>query len=900
MKRYSEPTDKKWFSLETESIVRDLDSNFETGLSDRDVQARLEEYGPNALPQRRRKHALLRFLEHFNDILIYILFAAAAVSGSLGHYLDAAVILLVAVINALIGFVQENKAEKAIDDLKDLLSPKAQVRRDGNRTDVPAEGLVPGDVVLLQPGDRVPADLRIFQADNLRVEESALTGEAMPSEKFTKALPENTMLGDRENMAFSGTTVTAGTGQGLVVATGSSTEIGKINRMMADVEVITTPLLKQTGQFGKTISIVILAVSVLLYIYGLLVMKNPPVELLMAVIALAVAAIPEGLPAILSIILAVGVRNMAARKATVRNLPSVETLGAVSVICSDKTGTLTKNEMTVRDIVIRDGEFHVTGAGYLPEGDVLKGDEKVDFAGESVLHELIICGDICNESTLGRDETGVWKVNGDPTEGALIALFQKAEIDHTEPPRLSTIPFDSGYKYMATLAERGDRNVIYVKGAPDRLLDMASLERGRDGDKPLDRNFWTENVSKLARQGRRVLGLACKSVDKTVRKIEHEDIHDDIVFLGLAGIIDPPKEEAIEAVRVCKEAGIRVKMITGDHVETAKAIGLELGIGDGLRALQGRDIDAMSDEEIFRAVPEVDVFARTSPEHKLELVEAIRENGNICAMTGDGVNDAPALRKADVGIAMGIKGTDVTKDAAEVVLVDDNFATIVGAIEEGRRVYDNLKKTILFILPTNGAVSLLVLTSILFGTPMPLSAILILWVNMVVSVTVSMALAFEGLEVGAMRRPPRRPAEPLLNGYFLWRISFVSVLIAGMSLALDHWLHRQNADAATVMTVTLQAVVFAQMFHLFNCRSIRNPALDRNFSSNPFAFVVSGILVLLQLGITYIPVMNTVFGTVPIPLFTWIYPVLIGLAVFALVELEKAGARLLSKRGMLQ
>ena len=890
MKRYTETTEKKWFAIAAEEAVFELNSDLETGLTDQDFTVRLDQFGPNSLPLGKRKHALIRFLEHFNDILIYILFAAAIVSTVLGHILDAGVILLVAVINAMIGYIQENKADKAIDDLKGLLSLRADVLRSGLRREIDAADLVPGDIVLFSPGDRIPADLRIFSADNLKIDEATLTGESLPTEKKTEPLAPETMLGDRNNMAFSGTTVMSGTGRGIVVTTGSHTEIGKINEMMADVKKITTPLLKQTAQFGKTISIVILSTSVLLYCYGLIVMKNDPVELLMMVIALAVAAIPEGLPAILSIILAVGVRNMAARKATVRNLPSVETLGAVSVICSDKTGTLTKNEMTVRNVVIRDGEFNVTGTGYSPEGDIIKEDQKVAFDQEPVLHELIVCGDLCNESTLTQAENDSWKVNGDPTEGALIALFQKADINHDEPPRLATIPFDSEYKYMATLVDAGEQNVIYIKGAPDRLFDMAISEKTRTGEEPFDQHFWTENVARLARKGQRVLGMARKIVDKSVTSIVHEDIHDDIVFLGLAGIIDPPKEAAIEAVRTCKEAGIRVKMITGDHVETAKAIGLELGIGDGQQALSGSDIDGMNDAELMRAVSEIDIFARTSPEHKLELVEALQENGNICAMTGDGVNDAPALRKADVGIAMGIKGTDVTKDAAEVVLVDDNFATIIGAVEEGRRVYDNLKKTILFILPTNGAVSLLVLTCILFGTPMPLTPVLILWVNMVTSVTVSLALAFEKLEVGAMQRPPRLPDEPLLCGYFLWRIAFVSFLIGGMTLAMEHFLLQKGVCKEIVMTITLQTVVFSQLFHLFNCRSIRGPAWDKNFWTNPLVFFVSALLVLLQLGITYLPVMNTIFGTTPLNFSAWIYPILIGLVVFVVVELEKATA----------
>ena len=887
MKRYTETTEKKWFAITVEETVVELNSSLETGLADQDISVRFDQFGLNSLPLGKRKHALIRFLEHFNDILIYILFAAAIVSTVLGHCLDAGVILMVAIINATIGYIQENKADKAIDDLKGLLSPKADVLRSGVRREIDAVDLVPGDIVLLSPGDRIPADLRIFSADNLKIDESTLTGESLPTEKKTEPLAPKTMLGDRSNMAFSGTTVMSGTGRGIVVTTGSHTEIGKINEMMADVKKITTPLLKQTTQFGKTVSIVIVSTAAILYFYGLIVMKNDPVELLMMVIALAVAAIPEGLPAILSIILAVGVRNMAARKATVRNLPSVETLGAVSVICSDKTGTLTKNEMTVRNVVVHDGEFHVTGTGYSPEGNVFKEGGKVDFDREPVLHELIVCGDLCNESALAETGNNSWKVNGDPTEGALIALFRKADINHDEPPRLATIPFDSEYKYMATLVDAGNQNVIYIKGAPDRLFKMAQREKTRTGEEPFNQNFWTENVDRLAQKGQRVLGMARKIVDKNVTNIAHEDIHDDIVFLGLTGIIDPPKEAAIEAVRTCMEAGIRVKMITGDHVETAKAIGLELGIGDGKQALRGCDIDSMSDAELLRAVSEIDIFARTSPEHKLELVEALQENGNICAMTGDGVNDAPALRKADVGIAMGIKGTDVTKDAAEVVLVDDNFATIIGAVEEGRRVYDNLKKTILFILPTNGAVSFLVLISILFGTPMPLTPVLILWVNMVTSVTVSLALAFEKLEVGAMQRLPRSPDEPLLSGYFLWRIAFVSFLIGGMTLAMEHFLLQKGAGKEIVMTITLQTVVFTQLFHLFNCRSIRNPAWDKNFWTNSSVFFVSALLVLLQLGITYLPVMNTVFGTAPLSLSAWIYPILIGLVVFTVVELEK-------------
>ena len=898
MKRYTNPADTKWYSLEIRETLDRLHVDAQTGLAENDVIERMNHFGPNRLTGTKPVSGLVRFVRHFNDILIYILFAATIISLFLGKYLDAVVILGVAVINAVIGFIQENKAEKAIEDLKSLLAPQAKVMRGGNRLEIDAVELTVGDLVILEPGDRVPADLRLIRTDHLKIEEAALTGESLPSEKSTDALSAETMLGDRVNMAFSGTSVASGTGRGIVVAIGNLTEIGKINQMMADVKKVTTPLLKQTGEFGKTIAVLTVTAAALLYVYGFVIKGYEPVSLLMAVIALAVAAIPEGLPAILSIILAVGVQNMARRNATIRNLPSVETLGAVSVICSDKTGTLTKNEMTVQRIVTHDGFYCVSGTGYSPVGDVKKDGRHIDFNEERALKKLLLCGDLCNESSLSRSDDGIWKVNGDPTEGALIAAFLKADIDHAEPPRLATIPFDSQYKYMATLVEEKDENTVYIKGAPDRLLNMADKEFGEDGVTSLQRGYWEEKITELAGVGQRVLGLACKPVDGDTTVLEHKDVVEGIVFLGLVGIIDPPKEEAVEAVRICKEAGIRVKMITGDHVDTAKAIGAELGIGDGTQSLQGCAIDQMTDEELIKAAREIDVFARTSPEHKLELVEALQENKFLCAMTGDGVNDAPALRKADVGIAMGIKGTDVAKDAAEIVLVDDNFATIVAAVEEGRRVYDNLKKTILFILPTNGALSFLVLVSILSGMSMPLTPVLILWVNMVTSVTVSMALAFEKIEHGAMQRPPRLPREPLLGGYFIWRIIFVSLLIGGLTLVLDHLLMSRGVAQEEVMTVTLQTIVLAQAFYLFNCRSIGNFAFDKNFFTNKSVFLVTGFLLLLQLAITYIPQMNVIFGTTPICLYLWTWPVIIGCFVFIAVEIEKrvAGNRTLEKR----
>lgn len=877
----------RWYSIDVNELTDKLETNKSEGLSSVTVEKHLRKFGENKLPQKKKESAIIRFFKHFNDILIYILFIAAIISAVLGHYIDTIVIAVVALINALIGFFQENKAEKALENIKNMLSLKANVIREGIRTEIEAEKLTVGDLVVLNPGDKIPADLRLIKTNNLKIEESILTGESVPSEKDVQTLDRDTMLGDRINMAFSGTSVSSGTGLGIVVAIGADTELGKINEMISDVEEVTTPLLKQTAKFGKTISIVIVLVAIFIYLFGYFFRDYGSNELLMSVIGLAVAAIPEGLPAILSIILAIGVQNMAKRNAIIRNLPSVETLGSVSVICSDKTGTLTKNEMTVKTVVTRDNTFKVSGTGYIPEGKIALKGKAVNFAEEKVLTKLIDCFYYCNDASLGMDENDRWTVKGDPTEGALIALYDKADLKELNIKRISTIPFDSEYKYMAILADTGEKKIIFIKGAPDRLMDMTCCERSESGVQPINQEFWNGKMEELAKSGQRLIGAAYKIVDEKVKKIGHEDIHEDIVFLGLAGIIDPPREEAIEAIEACSKAGITVKMITGDHVDTAKAIGKEMGIGDGEKALQGKDLEKMNSRQLAEAAEKYDVFARTSPEHKLKLVTGLQRKGLICAMTGDGVNDAPALKKADVGIAMGIKGTEVTKDSAEMVLADDNFSTIVAAVEEGRRVYDNLKKTILFILPTNGAESFLIMASILFGTLMPLTPVQILWVNMVTSVTISLALAFEKIEPDAMNRPPRSPKAALLSGYFIWRILFVSILIGGGTLLMNIHLLEIGVPENIVKTITLQTIVITQMFHLFNSRNIKRFAINKDFFANKAVFVVCVILIILQLSITYIPFMNELFGTYPLELKFWSYPVIMGLIVFFVVEIEK-------------
>ena len=885
-----------WHALSAEETVERLQTHQTKGLTSDEAASRQTLYGENKLPEKAKKSFFVKFFKHFNNILIYVLFVAAIITTFLGHYADTVIILIVTVINATIGYLQENKAERALEDIRKLLSVKAQVVRDGMREETDTAQLTLGDIILLTPGDKVPADLRLLRVDNLKLEESPLTGEAIPSEKNALPLPDDTMLGDRINMAFSGTTVSAGTATGVVVAIGADTEIGKINQMMSEVEQITTPLLRQTSRFGKSVSLTIVVIAILVYIFGHFFRDYAPSELALSVIGLAVAAIPEGLPAILSIILAIGVQNMAKRNAIIRNLPSVETLGAVSVICSDKTGTLTKNEMTVKTLQTRQACYKVTGTGYAPFGDILRDDQKIELNSNKDVKYLIECFNTCNDAVIGKDEEGHWTIKGEPTEGALVTLFHKANIEHRELNRICTIPFDSEYKYMATLVELTSRNLILIKGAPDKLLEMADQDFAIGGTKPIDRSFWEAKITELASEGQRVIGAAYKPVDKSIHKAEHHDIHDGIVFLGLAGIIDPPREEAVDAIAACNAAGIRVKMITGDHAETAKAIGLEMGIGDGVKALQGRDLEQMTDEELQQAALTHDVFARTSPEHKLRLVNAIQASGAICGMTGDGVNDAPALKKADVGIAMGIKGTEVTKDAAEMVLADDNFATIVSAVEEGRRVYDNLKKTILFILPTNAAEAFLIIASILFGTMIPLTPIQILWVNMVTSVTVSLALAFESLEKGTMKRAPRSPDTPLLSRYFIWRILFVAVLIGGLTLIMNLYLLDKGVSEDIVRTITLQTIVFTQLFHLFNSRSIRGKAFGKGFFSNRAVFLVSVAMIVLQLSITYLPFMNNVFGTVALELSQWKYPIILGLIIFIAVEIEKTVMRAIDRR----
>ena len=884
--------DKKWYGIESAEVLELFDTDMENGLAEEVVAKRQAEFGANELPEPKKDPALIKFFKHFNDVLIYVLLAAAVVTLFLGHYIDTAVILMVVVINAIIGYIQQSKAEKALDSIRKMLSLKATTLRSSVRKEVPSAELVPGDITVLTAGDKIPADIRILEADNLNVEESSLTGESTAVEKNPMVLQDDTGLGDRLNMLFAGTTIASGSGIGIVVAIGADTELGKISSSMEEVDQLQTPLLKQTAAFGKVISLIIVISAAVMFGIGYFFHDYETADLLLAIIGLTVAAIPEGLPAVLSIILALGVQRMAGKNAIVRNLPSVETLGAVTVICSDKTGTLTKNEMTVTSVMLKDREFAVTGTGYSPKGSILHDNKSTSLDDFPDLEEFLTAVKTVNESYLRCDEQGHWVISGDATEGCLITLAEKTEDAIARLPILSKIPFDSSYKYMAALVEKDGSQWIYVKGAPERLLKMADLESSSG-----EGANWQNKMYQHANKGERLMGAAVKKVSSAKLSIDQEDMESGFRLIGLAGIIDPPREEVIEAIQQCKKAGIIVKMITGDHKDTAVAIGAQMGIGDGKRVLEGRDLDRMDERQLTRAALDYDVFARTSPNNKLQLVKALQAENHVCAMTGDGVNDAPALKRADIGVAMGIKGTEVSKEAAGMVLVDDNFSTIVNAVKEGRRVYDNLKKTILFILPTNVSEGALIFVSILFGTTLPLTAVQILWVNMISAITISLAIAFEKLEPGAMERSPRKSTAKLLGPYYIFRVAFVSFIICGGILLMNMLLADQQVDPAIINTMTLQALVMSQLMYLFNCRSETEFAVNRDFFSNKIAFLVSGILIAVQLAVTYVPFMNILLGTVPLEARYWIWPLVIGISVFIIVELEKWIVRQYRKSG---
>ncbi len=739
-----------------------------SGLSDQEAGARLHTYGANRLPDPPKRSAFVRFLSQFHNILIYVLLGCALITLLLAHWADTAVILAVVLANAVIGFVQEGKAEKAMDAIRQMLAPTAAVVRNGIRRGIAGEKLVPGDIVILEAGDKVPADMRLLKAHGLQLQEAILTGESMPVQKQVSVVASNALLGDRTCMVYSGTLVTSGQGTGIVVATGAATEIGRISNLLAEVEVLTTPLVKQMGVFSQWITTFILVIAAFLLTYGYFSEHHEFSELFMAVVGLSVAAIPEGLPAVLTITLAVGVQSMAKRNAIVRRLPAIETISSVSVICTDKTGTLTRNEMMVVSVLTHQHLFTLQGNGYEPQGALLLENTEVSLAEHAVLDELARAAALCNDASL-HSHSGTWTVEGDPMEGALLAFACKLGIDiyqaQTTWIRTDAIPFDAKHRFMATLNHDHERHAcIFIKGAPEQILTMCSQQSASHGTEPLNKDYWLEQADNIAALGQRVLAFATKIVKPEHTILEFSDTESDFVLLGMTGMIDPPRAEAITAVADCHTAGIRVKMITGDHAKTAAAIGAQIGLQNPVMVLTGADLDKMSDDALKAAVMTCDIFARTSPEHKLRLVMALQSHGLSVAMTGDGVNDAPALKRADAGITMGKKGNEAAKEAAELVLADDNFASIANAVREGRTVYDNIKKVITWTLPTNAGEAMTIIVALLFGLVLPITPIQILWINLITAITLGIALAFEPTEENTMHRPPRARGEPLLNG----------------------------------------------------------------------------------------------------------------------------------------
>ncbi|KPQ25569.1 MAG: Ca2+-transporting ATPase [Halomonas sp. HL-48] len=884
-----------WHALEVGEALKQLDSTAD-GLSVQASERRLATHGPNQLEQTKGRPWWQRLLAQFNNILMLVLIMASVASLGLGHAIDAVVIFCVVLIIALIGFIQEGKAEKALDSIRQMLSPQAAVLRDGKRLTIPAEALVPGDVVLVESGDRVPADLRLLTAQRLRTEEASLTGESTPVDKQTEAVDGDADLGDRTCMAYASTIVVQGNAHGLVVETAAHTQIGRISEMLRDVEQLKTPLLRQIDRAGQILALFILVAAILTGAFGLLVHGQPLGDMFMAAVGLAVAAIPEGMPAIVTIGLALGVQTMARRNAIIRRLPAVETLGSISTIFSDKTGTLTRNEMTAETVWLPEGAIRIEGTGFSPQGRFYWMQEDklasrfIDLDKAHGLRHFLKVAVLCNDAELAEDE-GRWRIHGDPTEGALVVAAAKAGLEagtlRSDHARHDAIPFESERQYMATLHEAHGERLLLVKGAPDRLLEMCHQVRDGNQHSELDVALWEERIQALSSRGLRVLALAEKQIHDD-RDLEDEHAEEGLVLLGLVGLLDPPREEAITSVKECLAAGIRPVMITGDHAATALAIARQLGFAHTERAISGREIEAMSDTELEAIILDVDVFARAAPEHKLRLVKAMQARGGICAMTGDGVNDGPALKRANVGVAMGIQGTEAAKEAAEMVLADDNFATIVGAIREGRKVYDNIRKTITFLLPTNGGQGLAIMLAVLAGTTLPVTPLQALWVNMVVAVTLGLALAFEGAEKDIMIRPPRDPDASLLDLFLLWRVVFVSLLLLLGVFGMFGWILLHGGSEMLARTGAVNMLVMGSAAYLINSRYLLRSTLSLEglFGSRP-VWISIGTIVVLQLVWTYLPFMQVIFESEGLHLSHWGVILISSLAIYLIVELEK-------------
>ncbi|GAB6069366.1 cation-transporting P-type ATPase [Thiomicrorhabdus hydrogeniphila] len=910
--------EKHWHHHPLAEMDKLLETNTAEGLDNLTVKERQLLYGANRLTPQKGKSPITLFLLQFHQPLVYILLAAAIVTFLLQEWVDSGVIFGVIFVNAIVGFIQESKALKAIEALSRSMEGSATVIRAGTKITIPSSELVLGDIVLLQSGDKVPADLRLVRCRELQVDESALTGESVPSQKNLTALPLETPLADRHNMTYSSTLVTYGTATGIVVETGDGTEIGQINTLIANATILATPLTKKISEFSELLLKIILVLAGLTFVVGWL-HGQPVLETFMAAVALAVGAIPEGLPAAMSIMLAIGVNKMAKRHAIIRKMPAVETLGSTTVICSDKTGTLTQNQMTVQLIFADQDSYDVTGTGYIPKGDILLNNQKLDCQPDFqldiqqntsspaqfiALYETLKAGLLCNDSRLLEQEAQ-WKIDGDPTEAALISSALKANFNPTELdqifPRLDTLPFESQHQYMATLhkpatesSTEPENSVIYIKGSVESILKRSTTALNNQNqliDIDTDRIF--KEIDRMAAKGLRVLAFARKIVPANTQQVTHETVDSQLTFLGLQAMMDPPRQEAISAVKACQAAGIQVKMITGDHVATAAAIAKQIGLKGSAHntpeqyAYSGHALAELSDEKLVEVAENSAVFARVTPEQKLRLVEALQSKGHIVAMTGDGVNDAPALKQADIGIAMGLGGTEVAKEAADMILTNDNFATIEAAVEEGRSVFDNLVKFITWTLPTNAGEGLVILTAIVFGLTLPITPVQILWINMTTALLLGLMLAFENKEPGLMKQPPRKPGSPIINLELSFRIITVSVLMLAGAYGLFNWALYTQHSLETARTLAVNMFVFGEIFYLFNCRSLRFSMFKIGFFSNRWLLIGVTAMIALQVLFTHSTIMNSTFGSAPLSLSQWAAVIVSALTIYFVVDIEK-------------
>jgi Ca2+-transporting ATPase len=881
-------------SLPIENVLQQMETTFTEGLSSAEVKRRSEIFGPNMVTGKKQISLFVRFLMQFNQALVYVLLIAGFVSAILGEWGDASVIFGVVIINSLIGCIQESRAEKAIESLKKMIVTEAHVLRNGERHVIPSIDLVPGDIVFLQAGDKIPADLRLHELKNLRVDESSLTGESIPVEKSPQPLSQDTVLADRLDMAYAGSLVTSGLGDGVVIATGNETETGRISRMISESTDLSTPLTRKIEHFSHFLLYAITGLAVVAFIVGSCrygwTLQNMK-DMFMAAVALAVGAIPEGLPAVVTITLAIGVRKMARRRAIIRKLPAAETLGSTTIICTDKTGTLTENQMTVRKILAGTHVYDVTGNGYSPEGDILLGKQKIVTEPNSPIIRCLTAGVLCNDARLLLKENR-WAIQGDPTEGALLTSARKAGLLEDDLwsryPRRDVLPFESEYRYMATLND----GYVYLKGSVEAILHRCKDQMNDAGQmEKLDAEKILATAEAWSNEGLRVLAFAQGAFDADKRELHPDNLVGGMTFLGLQAMIDPPRQEAADAVVACRKAGIRVKMITGDHAGTASAIGKMVGLAEAneFHSITGRELADISDDKLSDVVEHTHVFARIAPEQKLRLVNALQARGHVVAMTGDGVNDAPALKQADIGIAMGITGTEVAKEAADMLLTDDNFATIESAVEEGRGVFDNLTKFIAYILPTNGGQGLIVLAAILAGVSLPILPIQILWINMTIAVF-GLVLAFEPREPGLMDRPPRRPDAPIMTRDIIIQIITVcSAMLAG-TFGLYMWHLGNKPDVHQIevaRTIAVNAVMVIQIFYLFLCRSLTHTISATGFFSNRWAIGGTLLMIAIQIFWTHNSVMNRIFKSAPLSFSEWMEIFLIGLVGVILIGLEK-------------